>query len=321
MKESFWKRALKLCIIQLKNLDQNSKKYLYKILHKKLNLWDNIEKYSPSSNAYKALHFLKHQKNFPKINIAYAFNRRKINLIILSIFSLLKNSEYEIINIILLYNDITQFELQQINELKEIRSFTLLTQYVSNELFFDFPLIDGTGKELWYKFILTDKFSDLDKIIYLDSNTIIRKSLLPLWEINMNNKLIAAVEDISFSKDKAKKANLKDNFYFNTEVLLINVKKWRKVRLFEKVINYIKKNRQIFEPEITILNVITDMKKIHLNPEYNYMEKCWIDNICHNNTEHLELYKKNNPSIYNYKGSKYIEYSSSLFINDYNKIF
>ena len=195
--------------------------------------------------------------------------------------------------------------MQLINELKGIRSFTLLTQYVSDELFIDFPLDDGTGKELWHKYILADKFSDLDKILYLESNTIIRKSLLPLWEINMNNKLIAAVEDISFSKDKAKKANLKDNFYFNAWVLLINAKEWRKVRLFEKAINCINKDRKIFDPETTVLNIITDMKKIPLNPEYNYMEDRPPGNICQHNTEYLESYKKKSPSIYNYKASNY----------------
>jgi lipopolysaccharide biosynthesis glycosyltransferase len=320
VKESFWKWALKLCLLQLKYLDNNLKEYLYKILHEKLNSWDYIEKSSPFSNRYKALHYLKFQKNFPRINIAYIFNKNHINLILLSLFSLLKNSEYEIITIILLYNKISQFDLQRINELKEIRSFTLLSLYVSDELFIDFPLTDWTGKELWYKYILADKFSDLDKILYLDCHTIIRKSLLPLWEINMNNKLIAAVEDISFSRDKAKKANLKDNFYFNTGVLLINIKEWKKEGLFKKAVNYIKKNSKIFDPETTVLNIITDMKKIPLNPEYNYMEECWIDNNCQYSIEYLKLYKKKISTIFHYKGSQFKKQNcNSLFMNDYLK--
>ena len=320
VKESFWKWALKLCIIQLKYIDNNLKEYVYNILHEKLNLWDYIENSSPSSNRYKALHYLKFQKKFPIINIAYVLNRKNTNLIILSLISLLKNSEFEMLNIILLFNDINQFDLQRINELKQIRFFSLQILYISDELFIDFPIKDWKTKELWYKYILADKFSELDKILYLDSHTIIRKSLLPLWEIDMNNKLVAGVEDISFSKDKAKKANLKDNYYFNTEVLLINAKEWRKIKLFKKTLNFFKKHSKIFEPENTILNIITDKKKIVLNPEYNYMEECLSDSYCQYNKEYLKLYKKKSPTILHYKDSKFdIKNSNSSFINDYLK--
>ena len=188
VKESFWKWVFNICIFQLKNLNKNLQAHFYNILHEKLNFWNYIESYPPSSNLYKALHFIKFQKTFPTINIAYAFNRNYKNLILLSLVSLLKNAQYESINIILISNEITQFDLQQINELKEIYTFTLRTIYVSDELFIYFPLFDGKRKEIWYKYILADKLSDLDKILYLDCNTIIRKSLLPLWEINMNNK-------------------------------------------------------------------------------------------------------------------------------------
>ena len=320
VKESFWKWAFNICIFQLKNIDKSLKEYLYNILHDKLIIWNNIEYYPTSSNRYKALHFLKFQKTFPTINIAYAFNRKNKNLILLSLFSLLKNAEYESINIILISNDITEFELQQINELKEIYPFTMQIIYASDELFIDFPLTDGKSKELWYKYILPDKLSDLDKILYLDCKTIIRKSLLPLWEINMNNQIIAAVEDISFSKDKAKKANLKDNYYFNAGVILINAKEWRKLGLFKKAVILIKKDRNIFDPESTILNILTDMKKTALNPEFNYMEEYGTDDSCQYNNEYLKLYKEKTTTIFSYKYSKFNKKNSnSSFINDYLK--
>lgn len=55
--------------------------------------------------------------------------------------------------------------------------------------------------------------------------------MLYLWEINMNNKLVAAVEDILLSKEKAKNINLKDNFYINSDVLLLNIKEIRNLQL------------------------------------------------------------------------------------------
>ena len=320
VKGSFWKWALNLSLILLKNLDNNLKEYLYIKLHEKLKLLDDLEKYNFSSNQYKALHYVKFQNSFPTINIVYAYNRKNINLILLSIVSILKNSEYENINIILLYNDINQFDLQRINELKEINSFTLQTLYISEELFVDFPKLDGRSNEIWYKYILGEIFNNLDKILYLNCNTIIRKSLLPLWEINLNNKLIGAVEDISFSKEKAMRANLKDKYYINTGVLLINLKEWRKLRIFRKTLINIKKYNNIFEAEYTILNIITDLKKFELKPDYNYMEDSMTNITCQYNNEYLDLYNKRNPTILQYKISKTnILNSNSSFINDYLK--
>ena len=98
-KESFWKWALSLCIIQLKTLDQESKVILYNILHKKLNLWNYIDKSPQSCNRYRALHYIKYQDSFPTINIAYVISHNTLNLNLISIISLLTNSIYENINI------------------------------------------------------------------------------------------------------------------------------------------------------------------------------------------------------------------------------
>lgn len=55
----------------------------------------------------------------------------------ISLVSILKNSEYENINLILLYNDINQTELEKINLLKDIRSFTIKTYNLSDIQFKD----------------------------------------------------------------------------------------------------------------------------------------------------------------------------------------
>ena len=299
-KESFWKWVIKLSIIHLKIYDNSSKEYIFRILHENFNIWDYIDNSSPLSNQYRALHYIKYQKVFPTINIAYAINRENFQLCLISVISVLKNSEFENINIILLYNDnnIVVRDLQKINELKIIHSFSLQILYISDEQIIDFPLPNLNSKEAILKFILANKFPNIDKMLYLDCSTIILKTLLPLWEINIESKLIGAVEDISFSKEKAKKLNLKDNFFFNSKVLLLNLYEWRKSKLFEKLVNYFKFN-QVKDSYDNALNLLTDMKKISLNPEFNYMKILSYNNSQYNGT-YLDLYKRSNPTIINY---------------------
>ena len=303
-KESYWRYVIHFNLNQLKYLGYKSKSILYNILHQKIKLWDYIDDSPQNSNVFWALHYLKNYDVFPTINIAYATNEEFFNLCLVSILSLLKNSEYENINIILLYNNLTYSDITKINELKIIRNFTFETVYISNDEFINYPLTQRTSKEIWYRTILADKFPNIDKILYLDSDTIIRKSLLPLWEVNLDDNLIAAVEDISMSKYKAKKHNLKDNLYINSGVLLINTKKWRENKLFKKIGLYVQKNNNILNADQDALNILTDNKKIRLNPEFNYMEVWWRNNSNQYNYEYAELYKKKTPTIVHFVGIK-----------------
>ena len=128
------------------------------------------------------MHYIKYQKEFPIINIAYTLNDTNFDNCLVSIISILKNSIFESINIILLYNDAIQIDLEKVNKLKEIHSFTLYNIQISNSQFKNFPFSSLRKEETWYRYILADKFHNLDRILYLDCNTIVRKSLLPLLE-------------------------------------------------------------------------------------------------------------------------------------------
>ena len=319
VKESFWKNFHLHNIFLLKNLDQESKVNLYNNLHKKLYLWDYIYIFPPTSNKYRALHYIKHQNIFPTINVAYVINH-DFNLCLMSIISLLINSEYENINIILLYNDMTQIDINKINELKEIKIFTFQTINISNNEFSNSPLTKQINKEILFLYILSSKFPNIDKILYLDSDTIIRKSLLSLWEVNLNNKLIAAVEDISKSKDEAQKKNLEDNLYVDTGVLLINTKKFQEINFFDKIENYAEKNRNIFYTMQDVINILTDKQKIKLNPEFNYMEISERNNTCQYNPDYLGLYKDKDPTIVHFRGIKpNIKNITNSFRNEFLK--
>ena len=317
VKESFWIWVIKLCIAQLQNLDQYSKENLFKILHKKFNEWDYIDFSPHSSNTFRALHYIKFQNEFPRINIVYWANNKNFGICLTSLASLLVNSVYENLNIILLYNDINLFELQKINELKVIRSFDLQIFNVS-----DYQLNNNLSKEIQeFNIILLinilQQFNDIDKILYLSCNTIVIKSLLSLWEINMNNKFVAGVEDISFSKDKAKKLNLKNNFYISDEVLLLNIAEIRKLKINDKTLINIKYNNKNCESNKDFINIVADSNLLSLSPEFNYMEI--LDNsICQYDNGYLKLYKTNDPTIVNFQNAVHnISVSNHFFYDEF----
>lgn len=239
---------------------------------------------------------------YPTINISYATNHNFMDLCLTSIVSVLENRINENINIILLYNDLNPEDFRKLNLLQYFYHFSLRTLQVQDSLFNDFPLV-WTTKETWYRCLLADEFPEYDKILYLDCDTIVRKSLSSLWKTQLGNKLIAAVEDISLSKNKANQIHLRDNFFFNAGVLLLNTKEWRKQRLFYTIKEYVK-NNEVFQADQGTLNIVCDEQKIRLMPNYNFMEVWWRKNECQYDKDDLAIYNVKDPTIVHFTGTK-----------------
>ena len=321
VEKSFFKWIFSFCIFKLKTIDKKSKEYFYYFLQEKFRLWNYIDKSPPNSELYREIQYIKNQKVFPTINIAYAVSKNYFNLFLVSLISLLKNSEFENINIILVYHDITDSDIREIKKLKDIHDFSLQTLFIGKNIFNYYPNEKLKTKEEFYQYIFDDKFSDLEKILYLDSDTIIRKSLLPLWEINMDDKLFVTFENISLSKDKAKDVKLKDNLYINDGAVLINFKKWRKLNIHTKLIDFFK-NKMINDSNQNSLNKSTDKQKLRLNPEYNFIEN-WLRVFnCQYEHNHSELYKKKDPTILHLAEIKYsMNKHNNSFIYEFLKYY
>lgn len=80
---------------------------------------------------------------------------------------------------------------------------------------------------------------NIQKILYLDCDVIICQSIRTLWESEMYDNIIAAVQD--FVGDKTKNAiGLHDKMrYFNSGVLLIDLQKWRDNQIEHKCLQFI----------------------------------------------------------------------------------
>ena len=151
--------------------------------------------------------------------------------------------------------------------MKEIKFFTLQIFY-SPDLNFD----NFSSIETKFFFNILLKITHISKVLYLGFNTIIRKTLLPLWEIDMNKKLVAGVEDLLLDKNEDKKINLNNNFFINDGVLLLNIREWKKIKLDYYIkVGYLQNKNQGHQTFHNFLNTIIDSKKIRLSNEFNFM--------------------------------------------------
>ena len=139
---------------------------------------------------------------------------------------------------------------------------------------FDFD-VDTLG---WHVSVLARFFFDkllpdwVEKVIYLDGDTICLRSLEELWNTDMSKNVIAG----SLAPTKRDRAinelDLTENDpYINAGVLLINLKKWRKEKTGERIINYYKEhNGRLSANDQDAINGTLRQEIKVIKPKFNY---------------------------------------------------
>lgn len=129
-------------------------------------------------------------------------------------------------------------------------------------------------RQVFYRLLMAELLPDyVDKVLYLDCDIIVRHSLRPLFQIDIENFSIGVVHDsqeavisrfnrLGYSYDKG---------YFNSGVLLVNLKRWRESDKTSLLLKYIKDNSaRIVLPDQDPLNVVFQDDKIFLPFTYNF---------------------------------------------------
>ena len=111
---------------------------------------------------------------------------------------------------------------------------------------------------------------DVDRVLYLDSDTVIEGSLDELWNTDMDGYYLAAVDDCLSSKYRDIVGLTGEGNYCNAGMLLVNLNKWREDNITEAFIKMIYDNNGYFVfNEQSILNSIFSEKIKILPQKYN----------------------------------------------------
>lgn len=95
------------------------------------------------------------------------------------------------------------------------------------------------NKHFFLKLLVFDRLpEDVDRILYLDSDTLVLGSLGPLEELDMQGNLLAMVMDSLTDKHKALVGFKRLDRYFNSGVIYVDVKAWKSDNCRERVIRH-----------------------------------------------------------------------------------
>ncbi len=120
---------------------------------------------------------------------------------------------------------------------------------------------------------------DTEKLIYLDVDTIVQDDISKLWNTSIGDYTIGAIQDVGKTVDcewggvpNYKELGLAaDTKYFNSGVLLINVKKWRAENISSQVISALTEHKKhVRLADQYGMNVIMANKWFQLDPKWNW---------------------------------------------------
>lgn len=114
---------------------------------------------------------------------------------------------------------------------------------------------------------------DVRRVIYLDCDIIVRGSLKPLWEMDMERKVIAGVKDsgIHFREWLFEKLGYPTSWgYFNAGVLLIDLEVWRTQGIDQQIYSFIKENGHLLSyMDQDALNGVLFERKLFILERFN----------------------------------------------------
>lgn len=114
--------------------------------------------------------------------------------------------------------------------------------------------------------------NNIDKVLYFDCDTIIVNKLDELWNLNIDNYYIAAVQDTISNEIKKSIGVSKEYRYINAGMLLINLKRWREDKIKEKFIRFIDKyNGNVIHHDQGVLNGVLHYGVKIVSPKFNLM--------------------------------------------------
>ena len=204
------------------------------------------------------------------IDIVFGIDNNYAKYCTIAIQSILShlNSNYKL-NIAIIYEKLS---IKSLNNFKTIKS-KQLNKITFHKIYLKkFMKSNYWHKSIFYRFYI-DRIlpSNIKKIIYIDSDIFVNDSIHKLYNIDLKNYNIGAVIDAgTFNINYLDKLEMKSNVYFNSGVLLINIKKWKSDKITTKLEKTIKKyGANLQNPDQDLLNIIFEKKFKIINPKWN----------------------------------------------------
>ncbi|TCF96628.1 hypothetical protein BZM26_36485 [Paraburkholderia strydomiana] len=125
-----------------------------------------------------------------------------------------------------------------------------------------------------FKFIIPTIFGDLDRILYLDTDLMVRKDLSELFMTSMSDQYLCAVADM-WNPVTEREEIKKFKCYFNSGVMLMNLSKMRNDALPDRLIRAKLNSTNFNLMDQDVFNEVCDGHVKTLDIKFNFLPVCY----------------------------------------------
>ena len=213
-----------------------------------------------------------------EINVIYQFNERYVPYAGVSLTSLLvNNTDAAAINIYILAEGISEASKEKLRKTAEGFGRNIVFPDTAPLLasFAKMGMLPYRGAYSVYLRLFFDRLPELSgiqdgRVLYLDSDTIVEGSLLPLMNHDLGGKTLGMVLESITDDYKVMIGMDRTDDYFNSGVILYDVGRWKEKAYSERLTGHIKNVRSSYIGDQDFINIVCEGDICRLPIIYNF---------------------------------------------------
>lgn len=211
-----------------------------------------------------------------RLNILYQFNEKYVPYAGVSITSVLENNQSaEAVTVYILGEGLSKEAVENLN--RAVSSYHREIVYLNTDNLIlkmkelDMPTYRRSYAANMRLFLDEVLDASVDRVLYLDSDTVVNTDLCSLFSLDMQGKTIGMVLDSLGEAHKLQIGLKETDEYFNSGVILFDLMNWRQKSYSERISMHVAEQRNNYPaPDQDLLNVVCCGDIFRLDLKYNF---------------------------------------------------
>lgn len=213
------------------------------------------------------------------INIAYGIDDNYARCIATSIASFCMNNNNKNFCFYIIATNLSNETKKNLNVLAKNLNIDVVIYEIDNKFFKDMPTVHVVSLAAYFRILLPIIVYNVDILFYIDADIICLKDASEFFDIKLKENIIAAIPDNEkMNRKRNDSLKLKNHVYFNSGVLIIDVKKWNKNKISNRIVTVINKYKDVIKYEDQdALNMVLSKKVRYISKKFNCINLKDID--------------------------------------------
>ena len=208
-----------------------------------------------------------------QIHLGFGIDKNFDKFAGITITSLVHNNIGHDLIVHIVYDELLPEDMEKLQQMERLyRNLTLYFYQITSTEGMTFVVPPGhITQAMYYRYLFADMLPEtVTRLIYMDADIICKGDILPLWQLDLQGKVLAAARDYGENRS-CDRIGLKNGRYFNSGVLLMDLTKWRQQKLAQKLFQWLEQvgGTKILWGDQDALNGVIDGEFVELPKNFN----------------------------------------------------